>query len=214
MMGGAKDKDPGGIRLAVPLVRNPKGTFVGWEKDVLGPDLLDEMAEVRRDTVTTEEEVKNLRRRLAKAGARLGAMGSSRLTRLSESSPVARSFIAKLEEKILLLSDAVKRGNVAGVRIQKRALRSFCHQRPGVKTEVIQVKGREIRTALWEANLKIDMTKIEYYFSIGLKHIFEEVVTKTTPEVTVIEYKAVEGPIPESAPKPKKKRKPKTNANS
>lgn len=59
---------------------------------------------------------------------------------------------------------------------------------------------------------KIDMTKIEYYFSIGLKHIFEEVVTATTPEVTVIEYKAVEGPIPESTPKPKKKRKPKTDA--
>ena len=58
---------------------------------------------------------------------------------------------------------------------------------------------------------KIDLTKIEYYFSIGLKHIFEEVVTTTTPEVVVIEYKAVEGPIPESAPKPKKKRKPKTD---
>ena len=61
---------------------------------------------------------------------------------------------------------------------------------------------------------KIDMTKIEYYFSIGLKHIFEEVVTATTPEVVVIEYKAVEGPIPESAPKPKKKRKPKGDAQA
>jgi hypothetical protein len=61
---------------------------------------------------------------------------------------------------------------------------------------------------------KIDLTKIEYYFSIGLKHIFEEVVTKTTPEVTVIEYKAVEGPIPENAPKPKKKRKPKGDAQA
>src|SRR5450830_1550793 len=118
------------------------------------------MAEVKRDAVITEEEVKNLRRRLAKAGARLGAMGSSRLTRLSESSPVVRSFIAKLEEKLLLLSDAVKRGDLAGVRIQKRALRFFCHQRPGVKTEVVQLKGREIRTALWEANLKINVTKI------------------------------------------------------
>jgi hypothetical protein len=58
---------------------------------------------------------------------------------------------------------------------------------------------------------KIDLTKIEYYFSIGLKHIFEEVVTTTAPEVTVIEYKAVEGPIPENAPKPKKKRKPKAD---
>jgi hypothetical protein len=56
---------------------------------------------------------------------------------------------------------------------------------------------------------KIDLTKIEYYFSIGLKHIFEEVVTTTAPEVVVIEYKAIEGPIPESTPKPKKKRKPK-----
>ena len=53
---------------------------------------------------------------------------------------------------------------------------------------------------------KIDMTKVKYYQSIGLKHIFEEV-----PEVTVIEYKAVEGPIPETTPKPKKKRKPKAN---
>jgi len=57
---------------------------------------------------------------------------------------------------------------------------------------------------------KIDMTKIEYYFSIGLKHIFEEVVTTTAPEVTVIEYKAIDGPIPE----PKKKRKPKGDAQA
>jgi hypothetical protein len=61
---------------------------------------------------------------------------------------------------------------------------------------------------------KIDMTKIEYYFSIGLKHIFEEVVTTTAPEVTVIEYKAVDGPIPESTAKPKKKRKPKADAQA
>jgi hypothetical protein len=61
---------------------------------------------------------------------------------------------------------------------------------------------------------KIDLTKIEYYFSIGLKHIFEEVVTTTAPEVVVIEYKAIEGPIPENAPKPKKKRKPKTDAQA
>jgi len=59
---------------------------------------------------------------------------------------------------------------------------------------------------------KIDMTKVDYYISIGLKHIFEEVVTTTAPEVVVIEYKAIEGPIPENAPKPKKKRKPKTDA--
>jgi hypothetical protein len=58
----------------------------------------------------------------------------------------------------------------------------------------------------------IDMTKVQYYMSIGLKHIFEEVVTKTTEDVVVIEYKAVEGPIPETTPKPKKKRKTKTDA--
>ena len=61
---------------------------------------------------------------------------------------------------------------------------------------------------------KIDMTKIEYYFSIGLKHIFEEVVTTTAPDVTVIEYKAIDGPIPESTAKPKKKRKPKADAQA
>jgi hypothetical protein len=61
---------------------------------------------------------------------------------------------------------------------------------------------------------KIDLTKIEYYFSIGLKHIFEEVVTTTAPEVVVIEYKAVDGPIPESTAKPKKKRKPKGDAQA
>jgi len=61
---------------------------------------------------------------------------------------------------------------------------------------------------------KIDMTKVDYYISIGLKHIFEEVVTTTAPEVVVIEYKAIEGPIPESTPKPKKKRKPKGDAQA
>ena len=59
---------------------------------------------------------------------------------------------------------------------------------------------------------KIDMAKVKYYQSIGLKHIFEEVVTATTPEVVVIEYKAVEGPIP--APKKKRKKKPAADANS
>jgi hypothetical protein len=60
----------------------------------------------------------------------------------------------------------------------------------------------------------LDMSKVEYYITTGLKHIFEEVVTATTPEVVVIEYKAVEGPIPESAPKPKKKRKPKVDGQA
>jgi len=40
------------------------------------------------------------------------------------------------------------------------------------------------------------------------------VVTATTPEVVVIEYKAIEGPIPESTPKPKKKRKPKVDGQA
>ena len=97
------------------------------------------------------------------------------------------------------------------------------------KNKTIKVYSKHTGTrAMSTAN--IDMAKIEYYFSIGLKHIFEEVVTATTPgvvyvspsehkgadalEVTVIEYKAVEGPIPESAPKPKKKRKPKTDARA
>ena len=61
---------------------------------------------------------------------------------------------------------------------------------------------------------KINMKNIAYYQSIGLKHIFEEVVTTTVPEVTVIEYKAVDGPIPENAPKPKKKRKPKVDGQA
>jgi hypothetical protein len=60
----------------------------------------------------------------------------------------------------------------------------------------------------------LDMSKVEYYITTGLKHIFEEVVTTTAPEVVVIEYKAVDGPIPESTPKPKKKRKPKADAKA
>lgn len=61
---------------------------------------------------------------------------------------------------------------------------------------------------------KINLKNVAYYQSIGLKHIFEEVVTATNPEVVVIEYKAVEGPIPETTPKPKKKRKPKADAKA
>ena len=38
----------------------------------------------------------------------------------------------------------------------------------------------------------LDLTKVKYYQTIGLKHIFEEVVTATAPEPTVIEYTAVE----------------------
>lgn len=79
------------------------------------------------------------------------------------------------------------------------------------KNKTIKVYSKHTGTrAMSTAN--IDMAKIEYYFSIGLKHIFEEVVTTTAPEeVVVIEYKAVEGPIPETTAKPKKKRKPKAD---
>jgi hypothetical protein len=38
----------------------------------------------------------------------------------------------------------------------------------------------------------LDLSKVKYYQTIGLKHIFEEVVTATVPESTVIEYTAVE----------------------
>jgi hypothetical protein len=38
----------------------------------------------------------------------------------------------------------------------------------------------------------LDLSKVKYYQTIGLKHIFEEVVTATAPEPTVIEYTAVE----------------------
>jgi hypothetical protein len=38
----------------------------------------------------------------------------------------------------------------------------------------------------------LDLTKVKYYMTIGLKHIFEEVVTATAPEPMVIEYNAVE----------------------
>jgi hypothetical protein len=51
----------------------------------------------------------------------------------------------------------------------------------------------------------LDLSKVKYYQTIGLKHIFEEVVTATAPEPTVIEYTAVEDvPV-------KKKRKKKTD---
>ena len=38
----------------------------------------------------------------------------------------------------------------------------------------------------------LDLSKVKYYQTIGLKHIFDEVVTTTAPESTVIEYTAVE----------------------
>ena len=51
----------------------------------------------------------------------------------------------------------------------------------------------------------LDLTKVNYYMTIGLKHVFEEVVTATAPEPMVIEYTAVEDtPV-------KKKRKKKTD---
>ena len=39
---------------------------------------------------------------------------------------------------------------------------------------------------------KLDLSKVNYYMTIGLKHVFDEVVTATAPEPTVIEYTAVE----------------------
>jgi hypothetical protein len=55
---------------------------------------------------------------------------------------------------------------------------------------------------------KIDISKVNYYQSIGLGYIFEEVPT-------VIKYEAVEPPIPgesvEVAPKKKRKKKPSTD---
>lgn len=61
---------------------------------------------------------------------------------------------------------------------------------------------------------KIDMNKIPYYKSIGLGHIFnEDNATTTVEDIKVVKYEAVEGPIPDSTPKPKKKRK-KKDANS
>jgi hypothetical protein len=44
----------------------------------------------------------------------------------------------------------------------------------------------------------LDLSKVKYYQTIGLKHIFEEVVTATAPEPMVIEYKGIVGPISES----------------
>jgi hypothetical protein len=55
---------------------------------------------------------------------------------------------------------------------------------------------------------KLDLSKVKYYQTIGLKHIFEEVVTATAPESTVIEYTAVEDvPV-------KKKRTKKVNTDN
>jgi hypothetical protein len=45
---------------------------------------------------------------------------------------------------------------------------------------------------------KLDLSKVKYYQTIGLKHIFEEVVTATAPEPMVIEYKGIVGPISEN----------------
>jgi hypothetical protein len=55
---------------------------------------------------------------------------------------------------------------------------------------------------------KLDLSKVKYYQTIGLKHIFEEVVTATAPESTVIEYNAIEDvPV-------KKKRTKKVNTDN
>jgi hypothetical protein len=55
----------------------------------------------------------------------------------------------------------------------------------------------------------LDLSKVKYYQTIGLKHIFEEVVTATAPKSTVIEYTAVE-----DAPVKKKRTKKVTQDNA
>jgi hypothetical protein len=81
-----------------------------------------------------------------------------------------------------------------------------------IKTEYIDKTVRVYDRILGQRSIvvaKIDMSKVNYYQSIGLGYIFEEVPT-------VIKYEAVDPPIPgEEAPKPKKKRKqkPDTDAN-
>ena len=55
----------------------------------------------------------------------------------------------------------------------------------------------------------LDLSKVKYYQTIGLKHIFDEVVTTTAPESTVIEYTAVE-----DVPVKKKRTKKVTQENA
>ena len=55
----------------------------------------------------------------------------------------------------------------------------------------------------------LDLTKVNYYMTIGLKHVFEEVVTATAPEPMVIEYTAVE-----DVPVKKKRTKKVTQENA
>ena len=78
-----------------------------------------------------------------------------------------------------------------------------------IKTEYIDKTVRVYDRILGQRSIvvaKIDMSKVKYYQSIGLGYLFEE--STSTEEVKVIEYKAVDPPIPdEEAPKPKKKRK-------
>ena len=55
----------------------------------------------------------------------------------------------------------------------------------------------------------LDLTKVNYYMTIGLKHVFEEVVPATAPEPMVIEYTAVE-----DVPVKKKRTKKVTQENA
>ena len=55
----------------------------------------------------------------------------------------------------------------------------------------------------------LDLSKVNYYMTIGLKHVFEEVVTATAPEPMVIEYTAVE-----DVPVKKKRTKKVTQENA
>jgi hypothetical protein len=127
-----------------------------WGNHILGHDLVDEIAEVSQEKILLEAEVKALRQRLSTVGNRLKSMGSSRLLRLLES-PGVRSFHQKLEGKILLLKDAVRRGDLADLCSKKRLLNLFCQQESKAKKEIVWLKLRDIKAAIWEANLKIDV---------------------------------------------------------
>lgn len=82
-----------------------------------------------------------------------------------------------------------------------------------IKTEYIDKTVRVYDRILGQRSIvvaKIDISKVNYYQSIGLGYIFEEVPT-------VIKYEAVEPPIPAESvinDKPKKKRKKKPAADA
>ena len=77
-----------------------------------------------------------------------------------------------------------------------------------IKTEYLDKTVRIYDRILGQRSIvvaKLDMSKVNYYQSIGLKYLFEEV----DDEPIVIKYEAVDPPIPGEVTKPKKKRKKK-----